>query len=258
LLNNIYHRLLNRQIKNNLSEELIENPQVQEFLKVINKAYSDFDEDKHILENILENTNKYYRLLGVGQNSYNNQTLLIPQTGGVLVTRVNGTLADSSGNVNINTSGVGGSGTINFVPKWSASTTLQNSQIFDSVNVGINTTSPAYKLDVNGMGRFRNDLYADSDLIVNNYFTINTTADSFPIPNGLLGIWRKRGNGNSTYFLEDEQGAAKDKWAFVKRQGYDQIREWFQTNSSIVNINYVYFLNEYLKLISFFHHIDYI
>jgi PAS domain S-box-containing protein len=57
LLNNIYHRLLNRQIKNNLSEELIENPQVQEFLKVINKAYSDFDEDKHILENILENTN---------------------------------------------------------------------------------------------------------------------------------------------------------------------------------------------------------
>ena len=29
-----------------MSEELIENPQVQEFLKVINKAYSDFDEDK--------------------------------------------------------------------------------------------------------------------------------------------------------------------------------------------------------------------
>jgi len=46
--------------------------------------------------------------------------------------------------------GVAGSGTQNFVPKWSNSTTLQNSQIFDSVNVGINTTTPAYKLDVNG------------------------------------------------------------------------------------------------------------
>jgi len=46
--------------------------------------------------------------------------------------------------------GVAGSGTQNFVPKWSNTTTLENSQIFDSVNVGINTTTPAYKLDVNG------------------------------------------------------------------------------------------------------------
>jgi hypothetical protein len=115
---------------------------------------------------------------------------------------------------------------------------LENSQIFDSVNVGINTITPSYKLDVNGTGRFTNDLYANEDFIVNNYFAINTTATDFPIPDGTLGIWRRKGNGFGTKFLEDEQGGAKDKWAFVKRQGYDQTRAWFQTNSSIVNINY--------------------
>ena len=54
--------------------------------------------------------------------------------------------------------GISGSGSQYYVPKFSASTTLQNSQIFDSVNVGINTTTPAYKLDVNGTGRI-NDIY---------------------------------------------------------------------------------------------------
>ncbi|HMK25069.1 MAG TPA: hypothetical protein VK483_03500 [Chitinophagaceae bacterium] len=45
---------------------------------------------------------------------------------------------------------VTGSGTVNFVPKWSPTTTnLANSQIFDNgTNVGINTVTPAYKLDV--------------------------------------------------------------------------------------------------------------
>jgi hypothetical protein len=134
--------------------------------------------------------------------------------------------------------GIGGSGSQYYVPKFSASTTLQNSQIFDSVNVGINTTTPAYKLDVNGTARIKNDLYADEDFVVNNYFAINTTATDFPIPDGTLGIWRRKGNGFGTKFLEDEQGGAKDKWAFVKRQGYDQTRDWFQINSSILNINY--------------------
>jgi hypothetical protein len=46
--------------------------------------------------------------------------------------------------------GVGGSGTTNYVPKFTAGTTLGNSQIFDNgTNVGIGTTSPGYKLDVN-------------------------------------------------------------------------------------------------------------
>jgi hypothetical protein len=134
-----------------------------------------------------------------------------------------------------------GSGTANYVPKFSTTRQLAISQIFDNgTSVGINTATPTatFKLDVNGIGRFVNDLYADEDFIINNYFAINTTATTFPIPNGNLGIWRQKGNGFGTKFLEDEQGAAKDKWAFVKRQGYNLVRDWFQTNSSIVNINY--------------------
>jgi len=47
--------------------------------------------------------------------------------------------------------GVDGSGTLNYVPKWTPDgTTLGNSQIFDNgTNVGIGTTSPGQKLTVN-------------------------------------------------------------------------------------------------------------
>ena len=59
---------------------------------------------------------------------------------------------DSSGNI-IETAGgvVDGSGTANYVSKWSDANTLTNSVLYDDgTNVGIGTTSPAYKLDVAG------------------------------------------------------------------------------------------------------------
>ncbi|MDD2702835.1 MAG: hypothetical protein PHC33_02345 [Candidatus Omnitrophica bacterium] len=44
-----------------------------------------------------------------------------------------------------------GTGTANYVPKWSASGTLGNSVLYDNGgNVGIGTTGPTYVLDVNG------------------------------------------------------------------------------------------------------------
>jgi hypothetical protein len=61
---------------------------------------------------------------------------------------------------------IGGSGTINRVPKFTAGTTIGNSSIVDSAsavtmtinpsgNVGIGTANPAYKLQVNGETYFR-------------------------------------------------------------------------------------------------------
>jgi hypothetical protein len=47
--------------------------------------------------------------------------------------------------------GIGGSGNANYVAKFTAGTTIGNSQIYDNgSNVGIGTTGPGYKLDVAG------------------------------------------------------------------------------------------------------------
>jgi len=54
-----------------------------------------------------------------------------------------------------------GSGTTNYVAKWTSGTALGNSQIFDNgTNVGIGTASPAEKLQVNGLVRITNPTYA--------------------------------------------------------------------------------------------------
>ena len=47
--------------------------------------------------------------------------------------------------------GIGGGGTINYISKFTASGTIGNSQVFDNgTNVGIGTTDPLNKLEVNG------------------------------------------------------------------------------------------------------------
>jgi len=56
------------------------------------------------------------------------------------------------------TTGVTGTGTNNYISKWNnaGGTTLGNSQIFDNgTNVGFNTATPSFLLDVNGVARIR-------------------------------------------------------------------------------------------------------
>jgi hypothetical protein len=65
--------------------------------------------------------------------------------------------ADNWDCVNMPSGGtLSGSGTINYISKWTAGTALGNSQIFDNnTNVGIGTATPGKKLDIAGAVRIR-------------------------------------------------------------------------------------------------------
>lgn len=174
-------------------------------------------------------------------NNYNNQSFILPTNGGFIPISVNGNFADSSGNITVSSGGgdVTGAGTTNYISKWSSSSALTDSQIFDNgTNVGIGTASPSFKLDISGTGRFTGLLGAQGDFYAgaagSSQFDINTLSATLP---NTLGFWRKFGNGNYTYLKEDEQGGAQHKWAFVRRDGFDQTRAFYQANSSILNIN---------------------
>jgi hypothetical protein len=83
--------------------------------------------------------------------------------------------------VDITSIGIGGSGTINYLPKFTAATTLGNSLIYDSgTNIGIGTTGNKNKLDINGslaVGSYAGTYSAPSDgLIVSGNVGIGTTS----------------------------------------------------------------------------------
>lgn len=100
--------------------------------------------------------------------------------------------------------GVSGSGTTNYLSKWTSSSALGNSLVFDNgTSVGVNTASPSatYKLDVSGATRI---LDGTSSIIVDNaqtykidingYFKIRDGATNYILisagnlnaPNGLI------------------------------------------------------------------------
>ena len=91
-------------------------------------------------------------------------------TAGTNITISGGTISSSGG--------LSGSGTTNYVTKFTGSTSIGNSQIFDNgTNVGIGTSSPSYKLQV------RNDISASTSLE--------------PIA---LGLYNNSDSGSAIYF----------------------------------------------------------
>jgi hypothetical protein len=107
---------------------------------------------------------------------------------------------------------VTGSGTTNFLPKWTASTVLANSVIYDNgTNVGIGTTSPSVALDVVGAGKFSSTIQvqANSKLFSGSgvpssgigsdgdyYFRTDGTTGNTSIYYKTGGVWISAGGGS--------------------------------------------------------------
>jgi hypothetical protein len=97
-------------------------------------------------------------------------------------------------------SAVTGSGTAHFMPLWTGKTTLGNSEFFEtgsgaSTKVGINTTTPATMLDVNGAATVRGFLTA-TGVVSGSSFSIGGKSFAFgssSLANAFLGF-----AGNST------------------------------------------------------------
>lgn len=171
------------------------------------------------------------RIWSTGQVRFNTYTSSTSWSG----TAVAGLAIDSSGNIITTSNPIGGSGTTNYVPKFTPNgTTLGNSLIFDNgTSVGINTITPnaSYKLDVNGSVNFYNSttgatvftvqgttgqLFAVSDITTGVLLQVNDVS-GLPLmginANGALYMYSASATGISTspytiYVLDKTTGTA--------------------------------------------------
>lgn len=138
---------------------------------------------------------------------------------------------DASGNV-IQTSLIEGSGTTNYVIKWTPDgNTLGNSQIFDNgTNVGVGTNQPDYKLDVDGQIRSTSSsfpvyfLQRETSLTGDGTFTspITGIASGFHLRTNSSGTIQDGFGGGIVFSLTDS-GTSSNTAAriYARRDGSD-------------------------------------
>jgi hypothetical protein len=108
---------------------------------------------------------------------------------------------------------VGGSGTTNYVSKFTASGTIGNSQIFDNgTSVGVNTASPSasYLLDVNGAARIQNN--SGTSLYIGSSTLVSTSTPALVNLGGSYGNNATGNVGNMKLVLVDV--GATNKYGF--------------------------------------------
>lgn len=102
-----------------------------------------------------------------------------------------GIICLASGNCSGTAAGVGGSGTTNYLSRWSSTYGLTDSIIYDSgTNIGIGSTSPGAKLDlvgtfnVSGFTTLADDLQVNKHATISGSLTVDQTVDF----NSTLGV----------------------------------------------------------------------
>jgi trimeric autotransporter adhesin len=99
----------------------------------------------------------------------------------------------SSTNSNPSVAALSGSGTTNKITKWTGASTLGNSTIWDapSGDIGIGTTSPSAKLDVNGTARIRTNATVNGSLTTGPVSATSTTS-------GGTGVFANAGSSSAS------------------------------------------------------------
>jgi hypothetical protein len=85
---------------------------------------------------------------------------------------------------------VSGSGTANYIPKFTGTTAIGNSVAYDNGGeIIINSITDAgdYKLQVNGNANFRDDVLIDTNLRVNRHIALDQTLSAWSLGNAVQG-----------------------------------------------------------------------
>jgi hypothetical protein len=105
------------------------------------------------------------------------------------------------------TNPVTGTGTSNYLPKFTGASTIGNSLIYDNgTNVGIGTTSPSFLLDVNGAARISN--------LLSVYANLTSAIISYGVDNNFSTRVIGGSGYNASFGLEVQAGTSSSDTAF--------------------------------------------